>query len=319
MAVNGVQRELANAQDCYVSDTTLATVIALCDFEVVARKRATTSSWRVHLDGAKHIICMRGGPAQGRINSEFYRFLLKWLAYFDIVSFMTLTDSFADPLFQGSYWLQSLESDVCLENEFKLDPYMGFLQNIVPFFKEIGNLARLRSETGLHSKLRDVALLHKRCENIEDSLKNTLGAVSGHSWISPDRLRIVTECHDSFIYSTLIHLYRRVEGIPSDAHDIRFAVEQGLKHIEKSCMSDKSDIDSSLLFPLFTFGCEAISMSDKEFVLTKLQALGALALGNVDRAIEVLLTVWERCESSTQSTLAWNQIFKMFNWEVNLA
>lgn len=320
VAVRGVQKELANVQDghSFIMDTTLATVIALCDFEVVARKRATTSSWRVHLDGAKHIISLRGGPETCNSATELYRFLLKWLAYFDIMSSMTSTEAFVDPLFQGNYWLQSGGHDGMNEDEYKLDPYMGFLQDIVPFFKEIGDLARIRNGKGFLTNLREASLLHKRCRTIENSLKQSLGTVSGHNWMGAGRLAVLTECHDAFVYSTLVHLYRRVEGIPSEMSDVQFAVNRGLQHIVRSSQKVPSDVDSSLLFPLFTFGCETSIPSDKELVLDKLKALGALGLGNVDRAIEVLLAVWERHHSEGHA-LEWDEILKLFNWEVNLA
>lgn len=318
VAVTGVQSDLGNLQDTHVSDTTLATVIALCDFEVVARKRATTSSWRLHLDGAKHIISLRGGLNQGKDATELYRFLLKWLAYFDIMSSMTSTKAIPDPLFQGKYWLKTLGSSPVDDDEFKLDPYMSFLQDVVPYFKEIGSLSRLRHETASRMNLRDAHRLHTRCRTIESNLKESIGTITGHSWTSPKKLAVLIECHDAFVYSTLIHLYRRVEGIPSDMDDVRYALKYGLSHIAKSCEQDEADIDSSLLFPLFTFGCEACTHEEKQYILSRLTALGALGLGNVDRAIEVLLAVWDKNEISDRNT-DWDEILKMFEWEVNLA
>lgn len=317
-AVTGVQLDLERAEDGQVADTTLATVIALCDFEIVARKRATTSSWRVHLDGAKRIIALRGGPDQVKALSELNKFLLKWLAYFDIMSSMTSTSITAEPLFQGNYWMRSdYEQTYSVEDDVKLDPYMGFLQNVVPYFLEIGQLTRTKAEFDNSMNLRTANELYTRCREIENALLTSLGSIPSHDWMSETKVAVLIDCHDAFTYSTLIHLYRRVEAIPSQAEDVRNAVSHGLRHIQNSCTGDSTDIDASLLFPLFTFGCEACEVKDREFVLDRLHALGALGLGNVDRAIEVLVSVWE---SQVQSPgIEWTEILNMFHWEVNLA
>lgn len=331
-AVVGVQRELTTTVDGKVGDETLATVIALCDFEVVARKRATTSSWRVHLEGARRLISLRGGPkcVVGR-DSDFYQFLIKWLAYFDIMAALTNTNPDASPLFEGKYWLKAHGEDAVLEQEdFKLDPYMGFLQNVVPFFIEIGHLTKAKRHLQRALNLREAHELHLRCRLLESSLKDTLGTATGQAWMSPKKLSIMIDCHDAFVYSTMIHLYRRVEGLGSGTPDVRTAVIQGLAHIARSCQQEDDDddretIDSSLLFPLFTFGCEAASAAERAFVLDRLTALGALGLGNVDRAVEVLLSIWASSEGDdawhdSDRQLDWDQILHMFHgWEVNLA
>lgn len=319
-AVSGVQKELSRSENGQINDQTLAAVIALCDFEVVARKRATTSSWRLHLDGAKRIIALRGGPDQGASTSELYRFLLKWLAYFDVMSSMTSTTVNTQPSFQGTYWIQSAQGTAQTEEDFKLDPYMSFLQDVVPYFIEIGHLTRRTSCTHEQMNLRQAYQLHLRCRVIETHLQHLIGSVTGQSWMGAKKLAILTDCHDAFVYSTLIHLYRRVEGLPSRSQDVRVAMTKGLEHIANSCQHDDSEIDSSLLFPLFTFGCEAASDREKEYVLDRLTALGALGLGNVDRAIEVLLSVWTADgHQSSGHSLDWTEILRLFNWEVNLA
>ena len=318
-AVHGIQREIAQSPSGMVSDQCLAAVIALCDFEIVARKRATTSSWRVHLEGAKKIIDLRGGPRSKSSDTDLWKFLMKWLAYFDIMSSITPTSSTSEPLFQGVYWRSQNESDE--ESEFRLDPYMSFLQDVMPMFFEISALMQEKRELNMKLPLDlELAsnLLHK-CRLLEAKLYKTLGQVSGQAFIHPRKLNIMINCHDAFVQASLIHLYRRVEGLPSQAPVVRKAVAEGLCNIASSCQLNGEDfIDASLLFPLFTLGCEIFTDRERRYILDRLLGLQALGLGNVDRAIEVLQEIWSQPIEADKS-LDWDDILGMFNWEVNLA
>lgn len=324
-AVVGIQTELSESRDGQVSDTCLASVIALCDFEVVARKRAASSSWRMHLEGARRIIQLRGGPqANQGPNPDLYRFLVKWLAYFDVMSSITPTSTTVEPLFEGVYWRQpSLGAHISEDDEaeFRLDPYMSFLQDVMPMFFEIGVLTQrkqlLNAKDNLN--LRDADDLLKSCRMLEARLRMTLGKVSGQAFIGATKLNIMINCHDAFVQASLIHLYRRVEGLSSHNEIVRAAVGAGLCHIANSCFLEGEDfVDSSLLFPLFTLGCEVFETTERRYLLDRLRSLQALGLGNVDRAIDVLQVIWAD-QTMPETGPNWDDILGMFDWEVNLA
>ncbi|BFZ53220.1 hypothetical protein PYCC9005_000243 [Savitreella phatthalungensis] len=313
-AITQVSQELATMRDTQApSIKTLATVVALCDYEVVARKRASSSSWTVHFDGAKRLVWCMGGP-RGEHDSPIFRFLIKWLAYFDISGSLTATRKF-QPLASGSYWTDGDAGESF--SEYSLDPYMGYILDVVPLSMEIGQLAERRELlfTTSAPDLRLVAELKEDAATLETKLCKRLGNMPVKQYITDPLLaRQHSHCHDAYVYASLIHLYRRVEGLEADSIEVETALERGVDHIRRSAgPGGDDDIDSSLLFTLFTFGCEIRAEADRNYLRRCLEQLHSFGLGNVDRAIEVLETVW------FQRITNWQQILALFEWEVNLA
>lgn len=165
-----------------MSDSTLATAIMLCSFEILSETGA--SSWKTHLHGAREIVMARGiikQSAEARADTlssnplallngsdvsetDVAFFLLRWVAYIDVLG--ALSSARATSVLDGQnqniseMWSpaswnrarsKSMVSGQCADTllpDDQIDFFLGFDVAMVPAFAKIADLARQRTQMG---------------------------------------------------------------------------------------------------------------------------------------------------------------------------
>lgn len=91
--------------------------------------------------------------------------------------------------------------------------------------------------------------------------------------------------NESFHLAGLIHLNRRVLAKPSNDPEIQECVKlvlEALKAVRKG-----STAESSLLFPMFTAGCDAIEAEDREMIVERLKLVEGLGMTYVSKTTDL--------------------------------
>lgn len=175
-----------------MSDSTLATAIMLCSFEILSETGA--SSWKTHLHGAREIVMGRGiirQKTQAMAEAEDMKssnplallngsdvsetdvafFLLRWVAYIDVLG--ALSSARATSVLDGqnqnisemwsvSSWnrarAKSMVSGQCADTllpDDQIDFFLGFDVAMVPAFAKIADLSRQRRVMGSREPSRE--------------------------------------------------------------------------------------------------------------------------------------------------------------------
>ncbi|KAF8472803.1 fungal-specific transcription factor domain-containing protein [Kalaharituber pfeilii] len=125
-----------NDDDEKKSDSTLATLIMLCSYDIISPNKLI--SWRRHLNAAREIILSRGETAGIHCRDKVSYFLVRWFAYLDVLGSLSGRDN-DQPLFSGRYWINE---DADENEDSAVDCVLGFTSKCVSILAKIGELAR---------------------------------------------------------------------------------------------------------------------------------------------------------------------------------
>lgn len=322
----GVLSKALGSQESSTSDTTLATAIMLCSYEIIS-PGAFDATWQVHLSAARKILLNR--PAETRLNrNPFSFFLIRWFAYLDVLG--SLSGEQSQPLIPESYWTPNPDDEVPhgFQDDDTVDCVLGFTTRCVAILAKIGELARqceaLRRQWGPmmedqrwtppkeifdqatalkneleHAKTRATDCCaatarshdhgHDHGGHTNDDMSyqpNSPGSPIAKSNSQSELL----STNLAFHCAALVHLYRRVFFYPREAPEVQSAAMQILNAFRK--ISRGGNAENCLLFPLFTAGCEVLDDKSRNYVLERMEGLETIGMTQVTKAKVVLERVW---------------------------
>jgi hypothetical protein len=298
---------LATTLDGNTREAVLATALTLCMCDIHSGADQPRS-WRLHLQGANAILSSISTGLSSNLEINTQGWLLKrWYTSIEVLAAISskgLRDS-------GSLDISTLHRNEDMGNknnniEIILDDYFGFTTDLVALLKEIGVLAherKLLSETGMTTgnvvfSDRDLftegLLLESRIQSIITRDRNSAPPLypGVEPYLSTKGIEELYLCNEAYQYTALIHVYRRIMGIPSTDSRVQNAVKQILKCVGGIQPSEGLSVYIVLVMPLFTAGQEAFG-EDRERVRERMKVLGEkLRLRNVWRSREILENIW---------------------------
>ncbi|BFZ63496.1 hypothetical protein YB2330_004619 [Saitoella coloradoensis] len=291
-------------------DGVLAATIALSSHEVL--HDAAGAGWRRHLRGARDLIMLRGGPRED--HGELWRFLVKWLAYFDIQA--SLANPMNRMMWEGKYWVyEGHEKDPI--GEYFLDPYMGFLGGVMPIMVRISEAARKKKECGgviSHELGFEVEAIKADLRGMKAKGPSLMPQLPGLKMDAKLKQELGA-CNDAFYFSGLIHLFRRVEGIPTNSPVVQGAVCNVVSSITR--VPPGCNAEAALLLPCFTAGCEALDRHNREFVLERIRGMEKLGVDNIPLAKAVVERVQQKRDEG-ETAVDWDQVVQEMGIDLNL-
>jgi hypothetical protein len=217
-----------------------------------------------HLLGAKWIITKRGGPSA--CSESRSRFLLSLFTYHDVLSSISKGEK---PMLDHNY--SPLPG---------ADELMGCTTSVLSIVSQISDLQSLKKAASMDESGSQDAELPSTGMVLEAKLK---------TWKAPSTYPMLNQqTAEAYRHAALIYLYRVIYNIGAP-HPLT------LSHVRKCLDSlgtipSQSSLASIHVWPLFTAGCESVSIQDREFVCQRFQEMYAqrrmLSLKRVQRAIE---------------------------------
>ena len=97
--------------------------------------------------------------------------------------------------------------------------------------------------------------------------------------------------NEAYHWAGLIHLSRRVLGLPAASAEVQESVQKVIHCLER--VRRGSTAESCLLFPMFTAGCETLTEADRQLFMYRLQAVEGWGMQHVKRARVLMQMVWD--------------------------
>jgi hypothetical protein len=275
-----------------VSNATLTTAIMLASRECINPDSLDVSiPWQTHLEIARQIIISRGGlKDRGNDGDPFVNFLARWFAYLDVIGSLSGHRNQA-PL-DDEYMIFD-SGDHSDAYGFTIDCFFGFTNCCISLLARVARLARQcgaqriddqgnidpswqPSETILEAaEVLKSELSHSR-HHIQRGCRHSTNEDEKSSERTRLELQEMVSVNESFHLAGLIHLNRRVLGKASTDPEVQDSVKlvlQALKGVRKG-----STAESSLLFPMFTAGCDAQDAEDREMIVERLKLVEGLGM-----------------------------------------
>jgi hypothetical protein len=176
---------------------------------------------------------------------------------------------------------------------FTIDCFFGFTNCCISLLARVARLARqcgaqrIDSQGNLDTSWQPSASILEEAEILKSELSHSRHHIQRgcrHSTNEDERssertrleLQEMVSVNESFHLAGLIHLNRRVLGKPSTDPEIQDSVKlvlQALKGVRKG-----STAESSLLFPMFTAGCDALDAEDRDAIVERLKLVEGLGM-----------------------------------------
>ncbi|KIW02722.1 uncharacterized protein PV09_06156 [Verruconis gallopava] len=245
--------------------TIIHTIRMLCTCEIFSGK--ADSSWRVHVEGAKAImeLGLQGGRPQ---EVQYASGPDKWLASRWFLSIEALT-SLTERGLRNSEAEQSTArfgpktafgEDGLFDPDFYYDVYGGYSSDLNRVFRRIGSAALERRRLQ-DNMLPSESALGEEATFLEQSIHFMRKRDQDNGLRIPPELRLrdgdlhqLAACNEAYMFTALIHVHRRVRGLPHHAEQVQSCV----KAIIAAAMSILPVRELSpwvlLTTPLFTAG-----------------------------------------------------------------
>ena len=295
----------------------LATAIMLASLNIVSPNTfAVSIPWQQHLQIARQIIIAKGGlhhlaqKADGARDKAIF-FLSRWFAYLDVLG--SLSGSKQDQPLSGAYledggglWLVN-RSDTEI---YQIDCFFGFSGRCISLLAQVAELAGQCDKQRIDPITEQVKAgwrpseeVGKRAEKLEKRLKASAKTVyrgcmhvdpmSGQQGEPADEkdMEEIFATNEAYHWAGLIHLSRRVFGLPPAAPAVQENVRKVISALAK--VRSGSSAEGCLLFPMFSAGCEAQTMEERRVVMERMKAIEGWGLTHVTRARGIMQTVWD--------------------------
>lgn len=297
-------RAALNDPNQSISNANIATAIMLCSLEIVSPTAfGYQIPWQKHLGLARDLIASRPGglrwtrhwTQQDQVNC----FLFSWLAYLDVLG--TLSGGRTG---SSTAWILDYEQDESEENLDEIDCTMGMTTRCVYILAKIAELAKecdaQRIGTG-HTIVADWKPspgIITRAWTLEDDMKRSMALrpqpckhLHFSGGIARWDGREMAATNEAFHWAGLVHVHRRVLGKPSGHEDVQAAI---LKiHSCLDFVAFGTSAEASLLFPIFTAGCDTSGEFRRAKVLERFTSLERSGMMQVQKAKSLMKKVWE--------------------------
>jgi hypothetical protein len=277
----------------------LATIRTLCVCEIHSGK-ADPGSWRAHVDGARALLettrtLLREEDLYNQ--SEPQWLIESW--YASIESLTALTTHRGLPKGQmAEFGPRALIHDATPGGQY-LDIYTGYTTDLNVAFQEIGAAAwernRLTSLTGEELTLTAFDLDHE-ADWLEASIRSMISRPTFH----PEIIGLLTNteqrefeaCNESYEYTALINIQRRVRQFPMSHPQVQESVKAIIRCARRISQSPGLSPWVMMTTPLFAAGCEAIG-EDRKIIRDLMQSLyNSLRIRNCKRSLDMLELRW---------------------------
>lgn len=258
------------------------------------------SSGRTHLKGALTLLSLGlQDPSEDHgliLADPFHRTLLKWSSSLTI---------FADHLTVGLGDRRTQYLDKSSEPSYgSVDEFTGYSLELMPVLAQVNLLAYQRHKQRKYTAIRcgsyisqnDDILCEPYISQIRDIEFNLLGMLnrrvarttSGH--LATKTLLEMEKCHSIFVYTALIHLCRRVQGLSRDHSKVQDIVTKCMDLLRG--IEAESITNVLLLWPIFTAGCETNDWVYHTEALARLQSMKRHGMGCIDIACRMMSEYW---------------------------
>ncbi|PYH91913.1 C6 finger domain protein [Aspergillus ellipticus CBS 707.79] len=264
------------------ADAALATSLALAFADTWDQHTRTCIQ---HLRGAKALVSqvvgvgLQSGMSGGDLNR--IRFLYNTWLYMDVIARLTSREESGDHEVDDSF--MQLPQDVVHE----IDPLMGCATTLFPLINQVARLIQRVRKTESNS----ISLISQAIE-----LKRLV-----EQWQPPElfeppedpssEVQHSIQTAHAYRWATLLYLHQAVPEMPSEP----------ASELAKRVLILLATVPSSSrtliiqMFPLLAAGCEAEQEEDRQWVLSRWEAIQTrLMLGSIDRCIEIVREVWIR-------------------------
>ncbi|KAJ5432865.1 uncharacterized protein N7458_012021 [Penicillium daleae] len=301
-ALNGLRKAMVDPNQASQLST-LTTALALCTSDVIS---GGMNTWRIHLSGASNLVAsvfeLQSNDESISTHDPTKLFLIKWFTLLDIFAGVGGLRKSANA---GSYWSLPTSNDT----GGYIDEWTGYSLDLIPIMSEIGKLARIQRKRSKIMALNDdesedeAANRQAHLDTAED-IQRIESQIYGlyDRTTQPDlefnpttktTAQEMRHIHRIFLHTNLLHLYRRVQGLPKEhakpAHAIHMVIELLLK-IRPTSMAN-----ILCLWPVFTVGCETEDQTQRQIIKERLANMEAFGMGNVQSARKAMAEYWD-CE-----------------------
>jgi hypothetical protein len=293
-ALNGLRLALEDPnQACKIE--TISTALALCTTDVISGHHGT---WRVHLSGIQKLIfCALENGVASSVNADpVWMFLVKWYETLDM--FAGVSGLGKSTVRYGQYRSMTRAGYI--------DEFVGCSLDLMPLLARIGRMARTQrkrkeflsnaddSESEILGRqigeemMDEVCRTERQIYSLLDRKTHPRIAENPQTKAMADDMVLT---HQTFIYATLLHLYRRVVELPKQHVKPSYAVCQIVDTLKM--LRPESTANILILWPVFTAGCETDNLMYREIIEQRMRGMAAFGMGNVSSALKAMIAYWE--------------------------
>ncbi|KAJ5650835.1 uncharacterized protein N7484_004558 [Penicillium longicatenatum] len=295
-ALNGLRRAMLDPKQAGKLET-ISTALALCTSDVIS---GDLSTWRIHLSGAnKLILSAFQSSSEEDTKTPLETFVIKWYALLDIFAGVSGLRKSSNP--GGRYWSSN-------DDDTYIDEWTGYSLDLIPIISRIGRMARIQQkrtrvmavnddseDEEVDTQVREESLDEIRdMENLIYSLYNRTAHPSlvNHPDPATRKRAVEMQCiHRAFLYTALLHLYRRVQDLPKHHTKAVYAVHMVIETIQMIPRESSSNILT--LWPVFTVGCETDDPVQRKIIEQRIAKMESFGMGNVETARQAMHAYWE--------------------------
>ena len=299
-ALNGLRRAMTDPNQAGKLET-ISTALALCTSDVIS---GDLSTWRIHLTGANKLILSafqntKSSSSEPEGKNPLETFVIKWYALLDIFAGVSGLKKSSNP--GGRYWASN-------EDDTYIDEWTGYSLDLIPIISRIGRMARIQrkrtqvmavnddsEDETLDTQLREESLEEIReMESLIYSLYNRTAHPELVNSPDPETRKRADEMqciHRAFLYTALLHLYRRVQELPKYHTKAVYAVHMIIETIQMIPRESSSNILT--LWPVFTVGCETDDLEQRRIIEQRISKMESFGMGNVETARQAMHAYWE--------------------------
>jgi Fungal specific transcription factor domain len=290
-------RHALNEPQEKVTDSHLATAIMLLSLKIVSPSTFEVPiTWQTHLKLARDLFVARGIHHHARPDNKVAYFLAHWLGYLDIVGSLSCRRS-GPPLLHTNYWSTSTmhgipddidghedyEGD---DDNYRVDCFAGFTPRTGAQLARLAHLTH-RCDSERFDEVGNFLTDWNPSEEVIQAGESLLqdmhrarqrGHVLGthHSELEDNEMIAIDL---AFHWSAVIHIHRRVLGCSTYSTEVQEAVNHLCDAIAR--IRTGSSTECSVLFPLFTAGCESRDPQQRLEMMTRVTNFEAEGLKQV--------------------------------------
>jgi hypothetical protein len=293
----GLRAAMNDANEIYKMET-ISTALALCTSDVIS---GDLRMWRTHLRGTRDLLFAGIDHAkQLTILDPTRLFLMKWFAALDV--FAGVSGLHKGNIPDGCYWSIETTPDA---SQGRVDEFMGYSLELMPILARIGRMARLQQKRG--------KIMSASIDSEDEEVRQELNTKTQYEvWEMEDQLQALFErsapilesspyppevaeemrhTHRLFVFTALLHLYRRVQELPRNHPKPAYAVYMILETLQK--LRPRSPATILLLWPVFSAGCETEDPVQRQAIQDRMEEMWTFGMGNVDRARKAMVAYWD--------------------------
>jgi hypothetical protein len=243
-------------------------------------------TWQSHLKLARDLFIARGVHHMANPGNKVSFLLARWFSYLDTLGSLSCRRS-GPPLFNTNCWSPTQPNCVANKDDhYRVDCFAGYTPRTGDHLARLGHLTHRCDnerfdEVGNFlsnwSPTEDVVLAAEALLDDMDRARQR-GHVSGTHHTEQENWEMMA-IDLAFHWSAVLHIHRRVLGKAAFASEVREAIDQLCSALAR--IRPGSSTEVSVLFPLFTAGCEIQDPQRRLEVMTRVMNFEAEGLKQV--------------------------------------